>query len=68
MKFFIFGIVFIAAQLVDFAQSSALKTPATAEKPAKLGPYLQNKYCTVNFDFDKTYYGNCIYPGVSPDQ
>lgn len=62
MKFFIFGIVFIAAQLVDFAQSSVVK------KPAKLGPYLQNKYCTVNFDFDKTYYGNCIYPGAPPEQ
>lgn len=62
MKLFIFGIAFIAAELVDFAQSSALK------EPAKLGPYLQNKYCTVNFDFDKTYYGNCVYPGVSPEQ
>lgn len=68
MNFFIYGIVFIAAQLVDFAQSSALQNSATAKKPAKLGPYLQNKYCAVNFDFDKTYYGNCIYPGASSEQ
>lgn len=68
MKFFIFGIVFIAAELVHFAQSSALKKPATVEKPASLGPYPQNRYCSVKFGFDKTYYGNCIYPGVSPEQ
>lgn len=65
MKLFIFGIVFI---LVRFAQSSALKKPATVKKPASLGPYPQNRYCSVKFDFDKTYYGNCIYPGVSPEQ
>lgn len=62
MKFFIFGIVVIVAELVRFAHSSVLK------KPAILGPYPQNRYCSVEFDFDKTYYGNCIYPGVSPEQ
>lgn len=68
MIFFIFGIAFIAAELVHFAQSSALKKPATVEKPTSLGPYPQNRYCSVKFGFDKTYYGNCIYPGVSPEQ
>lgn len=68
MKYFITGIVFIVVELVQFAQSSALKKPAIDQKPASLGPYMQNRYCSVKLDFDKTYYGNCIYPGVSPEQ
>lgn len=66
MKSFIFRILFIVAELVRFAQS--LAKPATFQKPASLGRYLQNRYCIVKFDFDKTYYGNCIYPGVTPEQ
>lgn len=67
MKFFIYEIVFIVTDLIHFAQSSALKKPATVKKPGSLGPYLENKYCSVKFDFDKIYYGNCVYPGVSPE-